>query len=267
MLMRSVLDCTPHPQAVFNREDDQRKKFHDRKTCGVALRVLGDGFERDRDQIGDDQDDKKPVDRLVDAVAYRPLLEYLINAPAQASEAMACHVATIPLFECQPPSAASIALSASSAFDPSGPPACAMSGRPPPPLPPSASAPFLTNSTALKRLVRSSVTPTTMPALPSAAVATMATTPDPTCRLPSSARLRRSLSSMPDTARASSLTPLTCRTSAESPSAFSPPPMASFFLASERSRSSFLRSSKSVPMRPGISSSGTLSSAAAALTT
>ncbi len=67
----------------------------------------------------------------------------------------------------QPPSAASIALSAASAFDPSGPPACAMSGRPPPPLPPSASAPLRTRSTALKRDVRSSVTPTTMPALPS----------------------------------------------------------------------------------------------------
>src|SRR6187399_282355 len=267
MLMRSVLDCTPHPQAVFNREDDQRKKFDDRKTCGVALRVLGDGFERDRNQIDHNQADKKPIDRLVDAITHGPLFEYLINAPAQASEAIACHVATIPLPECQPPSAASIALSASSAFDPSGPPACAMSERPPPPLPPSASAPFLTSSTALKRLVRSSVTPTTMPALPSAAVATMATTPDPTCRLPSSARLRRSLSSIPVTARASSLTPLTCRTSAASPSAFPPPPIASFFLASERSRSSFLRSSKSVPMRPGISSSGTLSSAAAALTT
>ncbi len=38
---------------------------------------------------------------------------------------------------------ASIAASAASALEPSGPPACAMSGRPPPPLPPSASAPAL----------------------------------------------------------------------------------------------------------------------------
>ena len=44
-----------------------------------------------------------------------------------------------------------MAASAASAFDPSGPPACAMSGRPPPPLPPSASAPLRTKSTALKR--------------------------------------------------------------------------------------------------------------------
>ena len=49
------------------------------------------------------------------------------------------------------PSAASIAFSAASALAPSGPPACAMSGRPPPPLPPSASAPLRTRSTALKR--------------------------------------------------------------------------------------------------------------------
>src|SRR5690242_5056716 len=165
------------------------------------------------------------------------------------------------------PSAAAMAASAASALDPSGPPACAMSGRPPPPLPPSTSAPFFTSSTALKRLIRSSVTPTTIPALPSAAVATIATIPDPTCRFPSSARLRRSLSSIPDTARARSFTPLICRISPASPSAFPPPPMANFFLASERSRSSFLRSSTSVPTRAGISSSGTLSSAAAALTT
>ncbi len=48
-----------------------------------------------------------------------------------------------PVAAVTPPSAASIAASAASAFDPSGPPACAMSGLPPPPLPPSTSAPFL----------------------------------------------------------------------------------------------------------------------------
>ncbi len=40
-----------------------------------------------------------------------------------------------------------------------------------------------------------------MPALPSAVLPTMATMPEPTCFLPSSARLRRSLRSMPSTAR------------------------------------------------------------------
>ena len=82
---------------------------------------------------------------------------------------------------------------------------------------------------AEKRDVRSAVTPTTRPALPSSVTPTMATTPEPTCFLPSSARLRRSLRSMPSTARASSLMSPTMRT----PSARrrrAPPPMASFLL-------------------------------------
>src|SRR5262245_65985955 len=87
-----------------------------------------------------------------------------------------------------PPSAPSIALSAASAFEPSGPPACAMSARPPPPFPPSASAPLRTRSMAEKRDVRSSVTPTTTPALPSSVTPTMATTPEPRRFLPSSDR-------------------------------------------------------------------------------
>ena len=49
------------------------------------------------------------------------------------------------------PSAASIAFSAASALEPSGPPACAMSGLPPPPLPPSTSDALRTRSTAEKR--------------------------------------------------------------------------------------------------------------------
>ena len=58
-----------------------------------------------------------------------------------------------------------------------------------------------TRSTALKRAVRSSVTPTTIPALPSSATPTIATTPDPTVFLPSSTRPLRSLGAMPETAR------------------------------------------------------------------
>src|SRR6266446_1945586 len=102
-----------------------------------------------------------------------------------------------------PAIACSIADSAASALAPSGPPACAMSGRPPPPLPPSASEPLRTSSTALKREVRSEVTPTTMPALPSSVTPTIATTPEPICFLPSSTRLLRSLVSTPSIARAS----------------------------------------------------------------
>src|SRR5258708_4810441 len=95
------------------------------------------------------------------------------------------------------PIAFSIADSAASALEPSGPPACAMSGRPPPPLPPSASDATRTRSTALKRDVRSLVTPTTTPALPSSETLTMATTPEPTRFFPSSARLLRSFISRP----------------------------------------------------------------------
>src|SRR5262249_10051299 len=146
-----------------------------------------------------------------------------------------------------PPSAPSMALSAASALEPSGPPACAISARPPPPLPPSASAPLRTRSIAEKRDVRSAVTPTTTPALPSSVTPTMATTPEPRRFLPSSTRLRRSLRSMPSTARAKSFTSPTTRT----PSApcVLPPPMASFFFASESSRSRRRRSSSTCARR------------------
>ena len=86
-----------------------------------------------------------------------------------------------------------IAASAASALPPSGPPACAMSGRPPPPLPPSAAEPTRTRSTALKRSVRSSVTPTTTPPCRLSVLPTIATTPEPTLFLPSSASAYQSL--------------------------------------------------------------------------
>src|ERR1700761_7762343 len=163
-----------------------------------------------------------------------------------------------------PAIAFSIAASAASALAPSGPPACAMSGRPPPPLPPSASEPLRTSSTALKREVKSAVTPTTMPALPSSVTPMMATTPEPICFLPSSTRLLRSLVSTPSTARASSFAPPTSRTPlSAAPPADAPPPIASFLRASERSRSSFLRSSIKAAIRAGISSSVVRNSPAA----
>src|SRR3954467_3528907 len=87
-----------------------------------------------------------------------------------------CHGYALPI-------AFSIADSAAFALAPSGPPACAMSGRPPPPLPPSASEARRTRLTALKREVRSAVTPTTTPALPSSVTPTIATTPEPICFL------------------------------------------------------------------------------------
>src|SRR5512144_807675 len=96
MLMRPVLDCTPDAEAVFDCEYNEREKFDDGKDSGVPLFVLRDGFERDRNQIDHDQGDEEPIDRPVDAITHGPLFEYLINAPAQASEVNACHSATIP---------------------------------------------------------------------------------------------------------------------------------------------------------------------------
>ena len=63
-----------------------------------------------------------------------------------------------------------MAVSAACALPLSGPPAWAMSGRPPPPFPRKAAATALTSSTALTLPVRSSVTATTSEALPSATV-------------------------------------------------------------------------------------------------
>ena len=58
------------------------------------------------------------------------------------------------------------------------PPACAISGRPPPPWPSSTIAAAVTISTALYLPVKSFVTPTTMDTLPSN-VATAPTMPEP----------------------------------------------------------------------------------------
>ncbi len=116
----------------------------------------------------------------------------------------------------------------------SGPPAWAMSGRPPPPLPPIASAATRTRSTALIRPVRSSVTPTTMEALPSAA-ATKATTPEPTWPLAPSARLLRSLGETPSTSLSTVLRP--AMVSLVSPPLWAGPASANCFLASANSRS------------------------------
>src|SRR5271166_3936912 len=95
----------------------------------------------------------------------------------------------------------STAVSASWALAPSGPPAWAISARPPPPLPPRTAEPRRTRSTALKRWVWSGVTATTRLALPSSPVAAIATTPEPRLCLASSASHLRSFMSTPVTAR------------------------------------------------------------------
>src|ERR1035441_3796509 len=161
-------------RSVFDREHDERDDFDQIECERIARAVFRHRLERDRDQIEQDEQHQQPIDDDAHGVAHRALFEDLIDPPPQFRDPDACHGARTLMVpetltvQCrstagfaldQPPeSAASIALSASSALEPSGPPACAMSGRPPPPMPPSTSAPFFTRSTALKRLVRSSVT-------------------------------------------------------------------------------------------------------------
>ena len=110
----------------------------------------------------------------------------------------------------QAPAAISICLAiastASDAFAPSGPPAYAISGRPPPPLPPTAAAPARTRSTAEIVAVRSSVTPTATAALPSF-TPIKAATPEPSFFLVSSIRPRKSFAATPSRTRPANLTP------------------------------------------------------------
>jgi hypothetical protein len=93
MLMRAMLDRAPYAQAVFDRENHQREKLNSRKGGPVTRFVFRNGFQRDCDQIDEDQNDEKPIDRLADAVANRTLFKDVINAPAQILEAVACHAA------------------------------------------------------------------------------------------------------------------------------------------------------------------------------
>ena len=114
----------------------------------------------------------------------------------------------------------------------------------------------LTSSTALKRDVRSAVTPTTTPALPSSVTPTMATTPEPSCFLPSSARLFRSFISMPCTARPRNLSRRwsgSTRRPRRRPRTRRRPSRASCAHRRDRARAC-LRSSISAAMRAGMSS-------------
>ena len=163
------------------------------------------------------------------------------------------------------PSAASIAFSAASALEPSGPPACAMSGRPPPPLPPSASAPLRTRSTALKRAGEVGGD-----ADHDAGLAVVGDADDgdhagadlllalvgeaaQVLQVDAFDRARHQLD-VADAAHA--VAAAVC----------APPPMASFLRASDKLALELLALvEQRAPTRAGISSSGTLSSAAAAL--
>src|SRR5262249_29978437 len=254
-LARRMARHRPQPRRIFQRERDHGED-RDRSEQGaeprVELRHRGEHHHQHVEHDdGDDDADEARSGRIGQGIVLQQFIEAIpqigIAKPTPARNEAHGPYAPIMAF--------SIAESAAAALAPSGPPACAMSGRPPPPLPPSASEATRTRLTALKREVRSGVTPTTTPALPSSVTPTMATTPDPSCFLPSSARLLRSFISMPSTARAINFTLPTSRTpEAAVPFAAPPPPMASFLRASDSSRSSFLRSSISAEIRTGTSS-------------
>ena len=96
-------------------------------------------------------------------------------------------------------------------------------------------------------------------ALPSSVTADEATTPEPTCFLPSSTRLRRSFRSMPDDRAREELHAADARARRPRRRRPAPPPMASFFLRVGELALELLRSSSSAPTRPANSSSGTFS--------
>ena len=145
---------------------------------------------------------------------------------------------------------------AASAWEASGPPAWARSGRPPPPLPPTAAEAARARVTASNRPVRSGEMPTTMLALPSA-VETRATTPLPSLRWMASARFLSSRAGTSPRLRAARRMPLTSSTAAASP------PVARRRWSSVIWRSSRRRSSISASRRAGSSRGGVFSVAAA----
>src|SRR3981189_2013058 len=211
----------PQPRSLFHPKPRHRTNFDDGEHFPETRGELGHRRQDHRHDVNDDdandQPDEARADRIRQVIVFKQLVEAIPpirvarSSPAWGDR----HRQELPI-------AFSIAVSAAVALAPSGPPACAMSGRPPPPLPPSASEATRTRSTALKREVRSLVTPTTTPALPSSVTPTMATPPEPGCFLPASTRLLRSFISMPSTARAISLTLPTSRT----PLAPAPGPLA-----------------------------------------
>src|SRR6185312_12345883 len=252
-----ILRRRPDAGEILDGEDHHRHALEPQKEGGEALADLRHALQRIGGDIGEDEEDEDHFDGLTDRATRLSAFEHKIGPVAQRGLAIVgvAHVAGS--------SAArrfSIAANASCAFVPSGPPACAMSARPPPPLPPSASAPSRTRSTALMRPVMSSVTPTTSEALPSVTAA-KATTPEPILVLASSARPLRSFAETPSTRRSTALTPAIFLAPSSGPRV--PPPSASALRASASSRSRRRRSSASCATRAGSSAALVLSAAAA----
>ena len=97
MLVRPVLDRGPQPQHVFERENQQREKLNGRKGGPVMRFVFRNGFQRDRDQIDQNQNDKKSIDGRTDTITNRALFKDVINTPAQILETVACHAVATPV--------------------------------------------------------------------------------------------------------------------------------------------------------------------------
>ncbi len=91
MAVRSMLDGHPQPQGVFDGEHDKRENFDQNEGERVTRAVFRDRFDRDRDQVDQDERDQQPVDRHAGAVADRALLEDLIDAAAQFVDLVAGH--------------------------------------------------------------------------------------------------------------------------------------------------------------------------------
>jgi hypothetical protein len=141
MAVRRVFGRDPNSQQIFRAEKHERTDFDQPEEDAISRLERGHGFERHRDEVDHDQRDEKPPEEPARAIANGALLENLIKAPPDFLQRRmpACH--RVRSFAQALPSAASMAASAASAFEPSGPPACAISGRPPPPLPPNTSEP------------------------------------------------------------------------------------------------------------------------------
>jgi hypothetical protein len=91
MAVWAVLDRDPQTQGILNREHCERDVFDPVKCRPVAARIFRHGFERDCDQIDHNERDQRAVDPCADTVAYRPLLEHLVDASAQIPGATAGH--------------------------------------------------------------------------------------------------------------------------------------------------------------------------------
>ena len=90
MAVRAVLDGDPQPQAVFDREHDEREDLDGDEGRRVTPAEFRHRFERDRDQVDQDQQHQRAVDGNAQPIAHQALLEDQIDAVAQFLDLVAC---------------------------------------------------------------------------------------------------------------------------------------------------------------------------------